>query len=104
MEPVNQPDYLDGAVVHIGAENEPAAVHLAENGTLYECTANTTVATKLSSHVNGAIVRAYGSASWIRGDGGDWKLQQFSIEDFITLEDKTLAQAIAELDEKNRSR
>ena len=104
MEPVSQPDYLDGRVVHVGAENESVPVHLGENGTIHECTANVEVARRLLSLLNGSIIRAFGTASWTRNESGVWKLVKFSIEEFMELEDRTLAEAVAQLDEKNRSR
>ena len=99
MDAVIQPDYLDGKVVH----TETDAVHLSENGTIHKCTATAEVAGRLSAFLNRGVVRAFGTADWTRSEAGAWQLRQFSIEEFMPLEDTNLAEAIAQLDEKNRS-
>ncbi len=104
MEPVNQPDYLDGKVVHVGTGSESVSVHVVEERTVQKCTATPEMAARLSSCLNGPVIRAFGAATWRRNESGTWELLQFSIEEFVTLEDKTLAEAITQLDEKNRSR
>jgi hypothetical protein len=99
MDVVTQPDYLDGTVVNAGTDE----IHLSENGTIHRCTASAEVAGRLSAFLNRGVVRAFGTAAWMRNEAGIWQLRQFSIEEFMPLEDINLAEAIAQLDEKNRS-
>ena len=98
MEPVIQPDYVDGRVVHVGAGDGLIPVHLGENGTIRECTANAEMAGRLRPFLNGPVIRVFGTAGWMRDEEGVWKLQQFSIEQFMELEDRTLAEAVAQLE------
>jgi hypothetical protein len=98
MDAVTQPDYLDGTVVHA----EAGAVHLSDSGTIHECTATAEVIARLSAFLNRGMVRAFGTANWMRTETG-WQLQQFSIEEFLPLDDINLAEAIVQLDEKNSS-
>ena len=99
MDVVTQPDYLDGTVVNAGTDD----IHLSENGTIHKCTTSAEVAGRLSAFLNRGVVRAFGTANWVRSEAGAWQLQEFSIEEFMPLEDTNLGEAIAQLDEKNRS-
>lgn len=95
METVSQPDYIDGRVVRVGAKGESVSIDLSESGTLHTCTANADVAGRLSLFVNRSVIRAFGTATWTRNDSGVWELVEFSIQEFVELEDATLAEALA---------
>ncbi len=99
MNPINQPDYVDGELIHVGGEDEPVSVHLREEGTLHRCTTSVQMARKLESSLNGPPIRAFGTASWVRHEATGWELQRFFIEEFVPLEDKTLARALSELED-----
>lgn len=95
MDPVRQPDYLDGELVQIGGKNEPVPVHFHEDGTIHKCTTSREMAGKLEPFLNGPPLRAFGMATWIRHPDGRWELQDFFVENFMPLEDKTLGEALS---------
>lgn len=107
---VTQPDYLDGVVIRPegqdpegnkgpeGGNDEMAAVHLYEEGTTYRCTTSAQLASKLGAYLGSSPIRVFGTASWTRREAGGWELQRFVVEDFVPLEDKSLSEALAELE------
>jgi hypothetical protein len=95
LGPVDQPDYLDGELIHV----DGAAIHLRENGITYQCTTNEPLAAKLAAYLHKQPVRLFGRASWIRHEATGWQLQRFVVEDFVPLEDTPLGQALSELEE-----
>ena len=99
MSPINQPDYVDGELIHVGGEDETVSVHLREEGTLHRCTTSVQMARRLESYLYGPPIRAFGTANWVRHEVTGWELQRFFIEEFVPLEDKTLARALSELEE-----
>jgi hypothetical protein len=94
MEPLTQPDYVDGKVIHIGGGEEDIAVQLQENGITYRCTAVSELRQALKPHLNGPTLRAFGTATWMRHADGQWELQAFSIATFVPLDDKPLDQVL----------
>ena len=86
MEPLTQPDYLDGKVISI----EWAVVRLNEGGTIYQCTAPAGIVEQLQTYLNGPTVRVFGTGTWARDVDGQWRLLAFSIEHFVTLDDTPL--------------
>ena len=99
MDPVSQPDYLDGQLVHVGGEDTSVSVHLREEGTTHKCTTTPEMAKNLTAFLNGPSLRAFGTATWIRHQDGRWELQSFLVENFMPLEDKTLAEALSAFDD-----
>ena len=57
------------------------------------------LARRLESYLYGPPIRAFGTANWVRHEVTGWELQRFFIEEFVPLEDKTLARALSELEE-----
>lgn len=98
MENVTQPDYLDGELIRVGGEDETVPVYLREEGTIHKCTTNVQMARKLASYLYGPPIRVFGTASWIRHEATGWELQGFFVETFLPLEDKTLGEALSELE------
>jgi hypothetical protein len=92
MDALTQPDYVDGKIAHLAVDG--GAVHLDEAGTTYHCTVSLEVAERLRPYVNGATIRAFGTAEWLRHPDGRWLLQAFSIENFTPLNDKPLDQVL----------
>ena len=95
MNPINQPDYLDGELIHAGSEDETVSVHLREEETLHRCTTSVEMAGKLAPYLYGSPIRAFGTASWIRHETAGWQLQQFFIEEFVPLQGKSASKAVA---------
>lgn len=99
MDLLNQPDYLDGQLVHVGGETESVQVHFREEGTTHRCTTNREMAKSLAPFLDGPPLRAFGTATWIRHPDGRWQLQSFLVENFMPLENKTLAEALSEFED-----
>ena|SRR5438093_3952738 len=95
LGPIDQPDYLDGELIHAGVHT----VHLRENSTIYECTTSDQLAATLAQYLHKQPVRVFGRASWVRHETAGWQLQRFVVEDFVPLEDTPLARALSELQE-----
>jgi rRNA-processing protein FCF1 len=94
MIPINQPDYVDGELIHIASEGAAVFVHMREGETLHRCTTSDPMARKLAAHLHGSPIRAFGDASWIRRDTG-WELQRFLIEEFLPLTGKPAIKTVA---------
>jgi hypothetical protein len=92
MEPLTQPDYLDGKVVQL--PDTDGVVDLEENGTIYRCTVSAEVNERLRPYLNGPTIRGFGTAKWLREPDGQWVLQAFSIENFTPLDDRPLDQVL----------
>jgi len=92
MDPLIQPDYVDGKITH--SPDESGVVQLEEEGTTYRCTATVEVSERLRPYVNGPTIRGFGTAEWLRRPDGRWELQAFSIENFTPLDDKPLDQIL----------
>jgi hypothetical protein len=92
MEPLTQPDYLDGKVVQL--TDTDGVVDLEENGTIYRCTVSAEVSERLRPFLNGPTIRGFGTAKWMREADGQWVLQGFSIENFTPLDDRPLDQVL----------
>ena len=99
MNSVTQPDYLDGEVIRIDSNDTPVYIHLREEGTIHRCTTDPAVASSLAPFLNGPPVRVFGTATWLRHETMGWELQEFFVENFVPLENKTLAEALRELEE-----
>jgi hypothetical protein len=98
VERLKQPDYLDGKLAYVGPGVDIVDIHLQEQGVLYRCTATSETAGNAATYLNGPTLRAFGMAGWTRQDNGAWLLEDFHIENFITLEDKTLHDALSAFD------
>jgi hypothetical protein len=92
-----QPDYLDGFVAAGGPSADSLAVQLRGTDRVYSCTASEEVARRLAAVGSATPIRAFGTAAWTRQDGGGWALDAFSIEEFVTLDDRSLADALTDL-------
>jgi hypothetical protein len=92
MEPLSQPDYLDGKVIQL--PDAGGVVHLEENGTTHVCAVTAEVRERLRPYVNGPTIRGFGTAEWLRKPEGQWELKAFSIESFTPLDDKPLDQVL----------
>ena len=90
MDPLTQPDYLDGKLIHI----DGSTARLSESGTIYHCTASSHIFSQLHGHLNGPTIRAFGTATWLRDADGRWKLVAFSIENFRPLDDRPLHEVL----------
>ena len=96
--PVSGPDYLDGELIRVGGGKETIPVHLREEGTIYRCTTNVEMARSLAPHLYGPPIRVFGNASWIGNEAAGWELQQFFVEHFTLLADRSLREALSELE------
>ena len=98
MNSVDQPDYLDGELILVNGNGQLFSVHLHEEGTIHKCTTDAEIASKLTPFLNGPPIRVFGTAAWLRHEATGWELQEFFIENFGLLENKTLAEAISEFE------
>ena len=90
MDPITQPDYVDGKLIHAGG----GEIHLQEDGTIYKCSATAEMVTALQFHLNRSTLRVFGMATWMCRADGLWDLQAFSIENFTPLDDTTLEEVL----------
>jgi hypothetical protein len=96
--PVMQEDYVDGRIVRIGGFDETIPVHIRErDGTPQYCTADLEMAKKLKPYLLGEPVRLIGTAQWYREPNGEWRLPEFIIRDYVTLNDASLRQALNQI-------
>lgn len=98
MNRVTQPDYLDGELIRVNANDAVVTVHLREEETIHKCTTDAQTASKLTPFLNGPPIRVFGRATWLRHGDTGWELQEFVIENFVLLENKTLAEALSEFE------
>ena len=57
MDPLTQPDYVDGKIAQL-ADNGSVA-HLEENGTTHRCSVSEEVAARLRPFVSGPTIRVF---------------------------------------------
>jgi hypothetical protein len=95
MDRVTQPDYVDGRLVFVGAEDETVPVHFQEGDTIHKCRASVETARKIASHLNATSLRAFGTATWLRHSSGVWELEEFVVDDFMLLDEKSLAEVLS---------
>jgi hypothetical protein len=95
MEPLVQPDYVDGRLTAI--DKGSGTVQLEDNDTVYRCVAEGEVAEKLQPYLAGRVLRVFGTATWNRDAGGRWYVAAFSIETFMELQERPLSSALTQL-------
>ena len=102
--PFNEPGSIDGVVIRVGGQRQKVPVHL-ETRTGFETHCETTrdIAKELGKLIYGPEVRCIGVGRWYRNSAGSWEMRSFSISDFSVLDNRPLAEVVAELRAVERS-
>jgi hypothetical protein len=91
---VKQPGTVDGIPILIGGERDPVPVHLEDRGAVHNCYASRAMARSLAVHIFTTTVRASGVGIWKRSDAGVWTMERFHIQEFMTLDETPLTEAV----------
>ncbi len=96
--PFNEPGSIDGVIIRVGGQRQKVPVHL-ETRTGFETHCETTreIAKELGKLLYGPEVRCIGSGRWHRDGEGTWEMLKFTISGFSILDDRPLAEVVAEL-------
>lgn len=95
--PFTQPGSFDGIPIMIGGKTDPVPVHLEEGAIVHLCYSSREIAKQLASHLFVSFVRVTGTGRWHRDPDGIWVMDRFTINDFSSLRDESLAEAVARL-------
>lgn len=93
----NQDGSLDGRAILIGGTGDPVPVHIQQGEAVYNCVASREVAVTLGPYMFNYEMRVRGTGRWLRDEDGAWVMQRFSISSFQVLDEKSLADVVAEL-------
>jgi hypothetical protein len=95
LGPVTQPDFLDGQLIRAGGKDATVPIQIRdEDGKIYYCTANVSIARDLGPYLYRQTVRVYGTGYWYRHTDGEWMLDFFRIDRFEPLDDSILNDAV----------
>lgn len=97
--PFNQVGTLVGIPISVGGELEQVPVHLQGRDGIHIGLAKRSVAKEIAAHLFTNVIRAEGTARWVRNPAGQWKTVKFTIKDFKPLTDVSLRDAIQKLRE-----
>jgi hypothetical protein len=93
----NQDGSLEGVLIKVGGQGDPARVHLQQQqGDVLICQARRELIQALG-HFMYAPVRVSGSGRWHRDAAGKWCLDRFTITDFKVLDKARLSEVIERL-------
>ncbi len=96
--PFWQSGHLSGTVILLGGKSDPVSVKLQDsNGDTYLCKIHRSKAKCLRDYLFEQPVRVTGRGKWLREATGQWRLEQFDIDDFTPLNDAPLTDTIARL-------
>jgi hypothetical protein len=96
--PFREDGVLEGVVIKIGGEGTSVPIWLQDRETVYKkCSARRPLDAKLAKHYRAALLRVWGSGSWIRLATGAWLMRSFEIKDFEVLDDTPLVDVIKRL-------
>jgi len=94
---ISQRGSIDGEVQRVGGSQQIVPIILrSENDDFPGCWARRSVA-KALGHMLFEPVRLFGTGRWNRNEDGQWKLDIFRVESFVSLRNVTLSQALNEL-------
>ena len=96
--PIKETGVLEGTIVKIGGKDQTVPVLLVgESGQEYRLTTTSReVAKQMASHLF-ETVRVNGIGTWYRRESGLWELENFQVQGFDTVDERTLIEAIAGL-------
>ena len=96
--PFNITGTLDGYVSRVGGKSDPVPVMLeTRDGFETHCYAARVLAKKLGNLLFETEIRFMGTGKWLRDNTGTWRLQRFTITDFVVLDEKPLVDAVSNL-------
>jgi hypothetical protein len=96
--PFRQDCTLDGQVFNIGGRGPVKHVHIRDAAVEYTAlVASETLALDLRHYLFGTTLRFHGEGTWFRHGNGIWELKNFKIARFEELEDRPLAEVVANL-------
>lgn len=83
---------IDGEVVRVGGQDSSAHVILQDGSTIFSgCTLSRDLARELAKHLYSGKVRLFGEGRWERKPDSSWKLLDFRVDSFETLDDAPLS-------------
>lgn len=89
---------IDGEVVRVGGQDSSAHVILQDGSTVFSgCTLSRELARELAQHLYSGKVRLFGEGRWERRPDGSWKLLDFKVDRFETLDDTPLSEVFRDL-------
>jgi hypothetical protein len=96
--PFWQSGHLTGKVILVGGKTDTVSVKIEDaNGITHTCKAGRGLAKRLSPYLFEQPVRLIGRGKWWRAATGQWKMEQFNVDDFTALEDESLATTVSRL-------
>ena len=96
--PFNITGTLDGKVSRVGGKSDPVPVMLeTREGFETHCYAARMLAKKLGNLLFESEIRFMGTGRWLRDNTGTWRLQRFTITDFVVLDEKPLMEVVSNL-------
>ena len=93
---------VDGIPTRFGGKSlDPQwiPILLNDNGTVVNCEAKPEVAVEIIPHFLKVPIRASGQGRWVYSENEGWRLAKFRIEQFVALDNRPLAEAVAEIRE-----
>lgn len=95
--PFNQEGSLDGVLTRIGSSGKIASVQLSDTERSYTCVLSRELAKAMAPYIFGPTLRVHGRGRWLRDGEGTWHLDSFKVFRFDVLDDRSLAELVAEL-------
>jgi hypothetical protein len=96
--PFWQSGTLTGVVYRVGGRGNRITIKVEDrSGVAHLCHAKRTDAKRLLEYMWGPPVRLEGRGRWIREGDGQWRMLDFSIQDFAPLEHESLTETVARL-------
>lgn len=96
--PIKGSGVLDGEIVRVGGKDRTIHVLLVgPDGQEYKLvTTSRDMAKSMANHLYSSV-RVTGTGAWTRNEEGKWELENFAVQDFEPIEDRTLIEAFAAL-------
>jgi hypothetical protein len=96
FDSISQPGSLDGLLIRVGGRDQTVPVYLEEQEEIHRCTANRTLAKRLSPYLF-EVIRVQGVGKWNTDTFGNWIMEEFRISDFERLDTTTLTESVSRL-------
>lgn len=96
--PFNQPGVIIGVPIMVGGTDDPVPVHIEDKqGKVHNCLARRGVAREIAPYIFETVIKAEGTARWVRRPTGDWELKKFTIHHVRPMSDAPLRESVQRL-------
>jgi hypothetical protein len=95
--PIRESGTLEGEVIGVAGRDETIQIYLREGERIHTCTGSKEKARALALHLFEGKVRIFGDGRWIRTKSGDWELDSFVVDSFVSLKTEPHSEVVRDV-------